>query len=190
MKINILRLFIRELINCKMCMCTLSVLADFDAIFRCCRIDNKVSLIFRSHSHFHWSHLQGIPPSQNEYVRLFPRCFVATHCFPPPILDPGYATDDQLPLTAGWIHPPHIYFLIPSEFGCKWTTVAIGRFQISDSESELQSWKLIRRQNNNLLNVPPSPLYNVDVCMSSLPKVYVMINIVFGGRGEYFGSGY
>jgi hypothetical protein len=26
----------------------------------------------------------------------------------------------------------------------------------------VQSWKLIRRQNNNLPNVPPSPLYNVD----------------------------
>jgi hypothetical protein len=25
------------------------------------------------------------------------------------------------------------------------------------------------------------PVYNVDVCMSSLPKVYVMIKNVFGG---------
>ena len=27
------------------------------------------------------------------------------------------------------------------------------------------------------------PVYNVDVCMSSLPKVYVMIKNVFGGGG-------
>ena len=50
----------------------------------------------------------------------------------------------------------------------------------------LQSWKLIRRLSNNFPNVPPSPLYNVDVCMKSRPEVYVMINIVFGGKGGLF----
>ena len=51
---------------------------------------------------------------------------------------------------------------------------------------DIQSWKLIRRLCNNFPNVPPSPLYNVDVCMKSRPEVYVMINIVFGGKGGLF----
>ena len=33
---------------------------------------------------------------------------------------------------------------------------------------------------------PPPPLYNVDMCMKSHPEVYVMINIVFGGKGGLF----
>ena len=59
--------------------------------------------------------------------------------------------------------------------------MAVGRFL---GLGKVQSWKLISRQNNNFIKCPPSPPpYNVDVCITSLPIVHVVINIVFGGRG-------
>ena len=52
--------------------------------------------------------------------------------------------------------------------------------------TKVPAWQLIRRQSNNILNISLFPLYNVVVCIDSLPKFYVMINIVFGRGGTVF----